>query len=33
MLTFSVSCEEIQYAIDDGEFGCGIFVAGRREKP
>ncbi|HZB32330.1 MAG TPA: methyltransferase domain-containing protein [Streptosporangiaceae bacterium] len=33
MLAFSVSCEEIQLAIDDGEFGWGIFVARRREKP
>lgn len=27
MLTFSASCTEIEAAIDDGEFGWGIFVA------
>jgi sarcosine/dimethylglycine N-methyltransferase len=27
MLAFSTSCQEIQVAIDDGEFGWGIFVA------
>lgn len=27
MLNFAVSCEEIQIAIADGEFGWGIFVA------
>jgi sarcosine/dimethylglycine N-methyltransferase len=27
MLAFSASCQEIQVAIDDGEFGWGIFVA------
>ncbi|MGH3342491.1 MAG: class I SAM-dependent methyltransferase [Carbonactinosporaceae bacterium] len=30
MLDFSVSCEEIQAAIDNREFGWGIFVAGKR---
>jgi len=30
MLAFSVSCGEIQAAIDDGEFGWGIFVARKR---
>lgn len=31
MLAFSVSCGEIQIAIDDGEFGWGIFVARKPE--
>ncbi|OUC98779.1 class I SAM-dependent methyltransferase [Streptosporangium minutum] len=30
MLAFSVSCEEIQLAIDDGEFGWGLFVTRKR---
>jgi SAM-dependent methyltransferase len=30
MLAFSRSCEEIQAAIDEGEFGWGIFVARKR---
>ncbi|MDP9862094.1 MULTISPECIES: class I SAM-dependent methyltransferase [Streptosporangium] len=30
MLAFSDSCEEIQVAIDQGEFGWGIFVARKR---
>ena len=30
MLAFSQSCEEIQIAIDDGEFGWGVFVARKR---
>jgi ubiquinone/menaquinone biosynthesis C-methylase UbiE len=29
MLAFSASCEEIQVAIDNGEFGWGIFVTRR----
>ncbi|GAA2904068.1 methyltransferase domain-containing protein [Streptosporangium fragile] len=31
MLAFSTSCAEIQTAIDDGEFGWGIFVARKRD--
>ncbi|MER5321602.1 class I SAM-dependent methyltransferase [Streptosporangium roseum] len=30
MLAFSTSCEEIQIAIDDGEFGWGLFVTRKR---
>lgn len=30
MLAFSASCEEIQVAIDDGEFGWGLFVTRKR---
>jgi cyclopropane fatty-acyl-phospholipid synthase-like methyltransferase len=30
MLAFAESCREIQIAIDDGEFGWGIFVARKR---
>jgi sarcosine/dimethylglycine N-methyltransferase len=30
MLAFSRSCGEIQIAIDDGEFGWGVFVARKR---
>jgi len=30
MLTFAESCLQIQIAIDDGEFGWGIFVARKR---
>ncbi|WP_031170196.1 class I SAM-dependent methyltransferase [Streptosporangium roseum] len=30
MLAFSASCEEIQIAIDDGEFGWGLFVTRKR---
>lgn len=30
MLAFAASCEEIQIAIDHGEFGWGIFVARKR---
>ncbi|ACZ87975.1 class I SAM-dependent methyltransferase [Streptosporangium roseum] len=30
MLAFSTSCEEIQVAIDDGEFGWGLFVTRKR---
>lgn len=33
MLAFSASCAEIQIAIDEGEFGWGIFVARRRGRP
>jgi cyclopropane fatty-acyl-phospholipid synthase-like methyltransferase len=33
MLAFSESCREIQIAIDDGEFGWGIFVARKPTKP
>ena len=29
MLAFSASCKEIEVAIDDGEFGWGMFVADR----
>jgi sarcosine/dimethylglycine N-methyltransferase len=29
MLAFSASCREIEVAIDDGEFGWGLFVADR----
>jgi ubiquinone/menaquinone biosynthesis C-methylase UbiE len=32
MLAFSASCTEIQAAIDDGEFGWGIFVAGKPDR-
>jgi sarcosine/dimethylglycine N-methyltransferase len=30
MVAFAESCEEIQFAIDNGEFGWGIFVARKR---
>lgn len=30
MLAFSASCAEIQVAIDDGEFGWGMFIARKR---
>jgi sarcosine/dimethylglycine N-methyltransferase len=33
MLAFSQSCEEIQIAIDEGEFGWGMFAARRPDKP
>ncbi|MBB2915378.1 ubiquinone/menaquinone biosynthesis C-methylase UbiE [Streptosporangium becharense] len=32
MLAFATSCREIQTAIDDGEFGWGIFVARKRDR-